>query len=218
VLALAGTGVAIADGLGAFTGGPFNGISTAHHPRTGEDVIDPVTRAYMERTNCKQPDGHSCAPMMVGMRLDTSRRIAQLPGGQNLYVFKTTWKGLCFVVGPPPHPEFNCSRPLSHSHPSTVWFDSTGPHIADWFTFGIALDGLTAVSFEPNGQDLTLSVKDNVWTYRSDSFGAMTALQGLPLTAHFANGRTVVDKCTDCLSRRILQRLGLPKSQMPHGH
>ncbi len=215
VLALAGTSVAIANSLGAFSGGAFNGISAAHHRRTAEDVIDPATRAYMERTNCKQPDGRACAPMMVGMRLGTSRRIAQLPGGQNLYVFKTTWKGLCYVAGPPPHGEFNCSRPLSRSHPSTVWFYSNSPHMSDWFTFGIALDGVTAVSFEPNGQDITLPVKNNVWTYRSESFEAMTALQGLPLTAHFADGRTVTDKCTDSLSRRELRLLGVPKSQMP---
>jgi hypothetical protein len=38
VLALAGMGVAIANGLGAFDGGVFNGISAAHHPRTSDDV------------------------------------------------------------------------------------------------------------------------------------------------------------------------------------
>ena len=215
VIALAGTGVAIANSLGAFSGGVFNGISAAHHPRTPAVVIDPASRAYLERANCKQPDGHPCAPMMVGMRFDTSRRIAQLAGGQNLYIFKTTWKGLCFVVGPPPHPDFNCSQPLSRSHPSTVWFNSTGPHISDWFTFGIARDGVTAVSFKPKGLEITLPVKGNVWTYRGDSFEATTALLGLPLTAHFVDGRTVVDKCTDSLSRRNLRRLGVPKSQIP---
>jgi hypothetical protein len=88
--------------------------------------------------------------------------------------------------------------------------------MSDWFTFGIALDGVTAVSFDPNGQEeITLPVEGNVWTYRSDSFDAMTALQGLPLTAHFADGRTVVDKCTDSLSRQELRDLGVSKSQMP---
>src|SRR5215471_14498046 len=33
VIALAGTSVAIANRLGAFDGGVFNGISAAHHPR-----------------------------------------------------------------------------------------------------------------------------------------------------------------------------------------
>lgn len=214
VLALAATGVAIANGLGAFTGGAFNGLSAAHHPRTAADVVDPTTRAYIERKNCQQPDGRPCAPMIVGLRFGTSRRIAQLPGGQNLYVLKTTWKGLCYVAGPPPHGRFNCSRPLSRSHPSTVWYDSSSPHPSDWFAFGYAINGVTAVSFEPNGQELTLTVKDNVWTYRSDSFEASLALGGLPLTAHFVDGTTVTDKCTDSLSRRELRLLGVPKSQM----
>jgi hypothetical protein len=215
VLALAATGVAIANGLGAFNGGVFNGLSSAHHPRTSDDVIDPATRAYIERKNCKQPDGRPCAPMIVGMRFGTSRRIAQLPDGQSLYVLKTTWDGLCFVAGPPPHGRFNCSRPLSRAHPSTVWFDSSGPDVSSWFTFGVALDGVTSVSFEPNGQKLTLPVKGNVWTYHGDSFEATTALIGLPLTAHFADGKTVTDNCTDSLSRHELRLLGAPKSQIP---
>jgi hypothetical protein len=215
VLALAGTGVSIAAGLGAFTGGSFNGIGSAHHPRTSADVIDAASRAYMERKGCTQPDGRPCAPMMAGMRFGTSRRIAQLPGGQSLYVLKTTWKGLCFVAGPPPYPDFACSGPLSRSHPSTVWFYSTSSDLSDWFVFGIAVDGVTAVSFEPHGQEITVPVKGNVWTYRGDSMLATAALQTLPLTAHFADGRTVVDKCTDCLSRRTLRRLGVPKSQLP---
>lgn len=217
VTALAGTGVAIADGLGAFDGGAFNGISAAHHPRTSDDVIDPATQAYMERKGCTQPDGSPCAPMMVGMRLDTSRRIAQLPDGANLYIFKTTWQGLCFVSGPPPRGhEFLCSGPLSHSHPSTAWFYSDGSNDgSDWFTFGIAVDGVTAVSFEQNGREVTVPVKGNVWTYRSDSMYATIAIGGLPLTAHFADGTTVVDDCPDWISPETLGRLGQPASAMP---
>lgn len=214
VLAFAGTGVAIANSLGAFSGGVFNGMHAARHPRTADDVIDPATRAYMERTNCKQPDGRACAPMMVGIRFGTSRHIAQLPGGQNLYVFKTSWRGLCYVVGPQPHGQFNCSRPLSRSHPSTAWFYSNRPHISDWFTFGIALDGVTAVSFDSNGQEVTVPVKDNTWTYRGGSVEDNMQVQTLPLTAHFADGRTVTDKCTQSLSREELRLLGVPKSQL----
>lgn len=204
LLALAGTSVAIANGLGAFSG-VFNGIGSANHPRTAADVIDPASRAYLERS-------------ANWMRLDTSRRIAQLPGGRNLYVLKTTWKGLCDVVAPTSGSDYNCSRPLSRSHPSTVWFNASSPDSSDWFLFGIALDGVTAVSFEPNGQEVTLPVRDNVWMYRGDSFEAMTALIGLPLTAHFADGRTVVDKCADTMSRREYRRLGvrlgIPKSEI----
>jgi hypothetical protein len=182
VLAFAGTSAAIADGLGAFDGGVYNGISSVHHPRTSEDVIDPATQAYMERKGCTQPDGSPCNPIVFGMLLDTSRRIAQLPSGESLYVFQTSWKGICFVSGPPPagH-EFECSGPLSHAHPSTVWVyteDSDDP--SDWLAFGIAVDGVTSVSFEQNGHEVTAPVKGNVWTYRGDSVWATMGLQGLP--------------------------------------
>ena len=203
VLALAGTGVAIANRLGAFDGGVFNGIGAAHHPQTSDDVIDPAIRAYMDGNGCKHP----CHPL-------DSRRIAQLPDGANLYVFGTTWKGLCFVAGPPPTPA-NCSSALSRSHPSTVWFYSSGSDSSDWFVFGVAVDGVTEVSFEPNGQQVTVPVKGNVWTYRNDSLSAMTGLIGLPLTAHFADGTTVVDSCPDWMSRQTLRRLGTPPSAMP---
>lgn len=212
VLALAGTGVAIANGLGAFDGGVFNGISAAHHPRTSDDVIDKAMRDYMDRKGCTLPGGHPCYPMMVGMLFDTSRRIAQLPDGANLYVFKTTWKGLCFVAGPPPTPQFNCSGPLSRSHPSTAWFYSNTPDMSDWFIFGIAVDGVTSVSFELNGQDVTVPVTGNVWTYRSNDFGTNPRF---PLTAHFADGSTVDDQCPGWMSRSILRRLGTPESAMP---
>src|SRR5262249_29836793 len=146
------------------------------------------------------------------MRFDTSRRIVQLPGGANLYVFKTAWRGLCFVAGPPPTPQFNCSGPLSHSHPSTSWFYSNTPERSDWFMFGIAVDGVTAVSFESNGEDVTVPVEGNVWTYRAADPGDDPSF---PLTSHFADGTAVVDNCADWLSPQTLRQLGLPAAQAP---
>ena len=172
VAALALAGVAIADGLGA-----FSGIGAAQHPQTGADVIDPATRAYME--------GGSSMPIIGGLLFDTARVVGQLPSGQNIYVIANKRDALCFVVGPP-HPEWNCDDPLSRSHPSTVFFYGQDPSAPT--TFGIALDGVTAVSFDQDGQELTVPVKDNVWIYPGDAFyGAMVSL-----TAHFADGTTVV--------------------------
>jgi len=215
VLALVGTSVAIADRLGAFDGGPFNGIGAAHHRRTGRDVIDPTTRAYLERKNCGLP---ICAPMIRGERLETSHRIGRIPSGRNIYVFTTTWKGLCYVLGPPPPDDFNCSRPLGRAHPSTA-FIAGGADPSDDLAFGIARDGVTSISFELNGHEVTVPVRNNVWTYRSDSTSAREALRAASaptrsLTARFADGRNVVDQCPTCLSRRILRRLGLPKSRL----
>lgn len=172
--ALAGAGVAIADGLGA-----FNGISAAQHPQTGADVIDPATRAYME--------GGSSMPIIGGLLFDTARVVGQIPSGQNVYVITTRSNSLCFVVGPP-QPEWNCEDPLGNSHPSAVFaYTQDGK---PYTVVGIALDDVTAVSFNENGQEVTVPVTNNVWTYQSDSSDALAAPM-FALTVHFADGTTV---------------------------
>lgn len=175
VTALAGTGVAIADGLGA-----FNGIGAAQHPQTGADVIDPATRAYME--------GGSNMPIIGGLLFDTARVVGQIPSGQNIYVITTKSNSLCFVVGPP-HPEWNCEDPLSRSHSSAIFaYTQDGK---PYTVVGIALDGVTAVSFDENGQGVSLPVENNIWTYQSDSSDALASPM-FALTVHFADGTTVV--------------------------
>jgi hypothetical protein len=177
--ALALTAVAVADGLGA-----FDGIGAAQHPQTGADVIDPATRAYMECRTETTP----CMPIIRGILFQTARVVGRLPSGQNIYVVTTTSNSLCFVVGPP-HPEWSCDDPLSRSHPSTVFLYGQDPAITPP-TFGIALDGVTSVSFDANGREVTVPVKDNVWIYPGNVlFGAYSRL-----TAHFADGSTVVQK------------------------
>ncbi len=178
-VALVLTGVAIADGLGA-----FDGISAAQHPRTGADVIDPATRAYMECETSVKP----CMPVIRGLLFDTARVVGHLPSGQNIYVIATASNGpgLCFVVGPP-YPEWSCDDPLSRSHPSTVFVYGQDPNVTPP-TFGIALDGVTAVSFKVKGKEITVPVKDNVWIYPDDVFFNAYSR----LTAHFADGSTVV--------------------------
>ena len=184
--ALAGAGVAIADGLGA-----FNGIGAAQHPQTGADVIDPATQAYMEGQDCNnlpsQPSPH-CMPVIRGLLFDTARVVGQIPSGQNIYVISTKSDSLCFVVGPP-QPEWNCEDPLSRSHPSVVFpYTQDG---APYTVVGIALDGVTTVSFNEDGQDVTLPVKDNVWTWQTDSSDGLASPMS-SLTAHFADGTSVV--------------------------
>lgn len=184
--ALAGAGVAIAAGFGA-----FNGIAAAQHPQTGADVIDPTTMAHMQDKNCKSgPDATPpvCMAMIGGLLFDTARVVGQIPSGQNIYVITNTSNSLCFVVGPP-HPEWNCDDPLSHSHPSTI-FDYTA-NGAPYTLVGIAVDGVTSVSFEEDGQEVSVPVKDNVWTYQTDVTDALYNPM-VSLTVHFAGGETVV--------------------------
>lgn len=177
---LAVTGVAIADGLGA-----FNGIGAAQHPPTGADVIDPATRAYME---CQGVAWPCMAPPPRGVRWDTTRVVGRLPTGQNIYVFTTKSNELCYVVGPP-RPEWNCEDPLTRSHPSTVFeYSEEG---TPYTLVGIALDGIASVSFDERGRAVTVPVKDNVWIYRTGYAEAFYDA-GSALTAHFADGSTVV--------------------------
>jgi hypothetical protein len=180
--ALAGAGVAIAAGLGAFAG-----IGAAQHPQTGADVIDPATGAYLQEN-------------LAGIQLDTARHIGHLPDGQNVYVVTGTQNDLCTVVGPP-NAFVQCGDPLSDSHPATITGDyavKNGSSIR-WVIFGLALDGVTSVSFQatqadgggPAGPEVTVPVNDNLWIYPSDDASEVDVSQ--PFTAHFADGTTVVE-------------------------
>jgi hypothetical protein len=201
--ALALAGIAIADGLGI-----FNGISSVQHPQTTGDEIDPATKAYVDRANCTQPNGQPCAPMISGLKFDTARHLSRLPDGQNIYVIGCGEADLCTVVGPP-HPRFEDHSPLSKAHPATIetYFaiNDSDSSANRWFTFGVALDGATSVSFDlgetadgaPTGPRVTVPVNDNFWIYEApagDLHGIPTVLQ--PLTVHFADGTSVTMPAT----------------------
>jgi hypothetical protein len=182
VLAFVVAGVAIADGLGA-----FDGIRAAQHPRTGSDVIDPATWAAIE---------HGSMPIPIGLLFDTARRVGQLPTGQNVYVIARSGHddNLCVIVGPS-QPESTCHSTLSRKRPTTVLVDAQD--LKNRIVFGVALDGVTAVSWEADGRNITVPVKDNLWAYTTEDWTALTGPQ-LSLTAHFADGTTVVDNCPMC--------------------
>lgn len=189
---------AIAGALGA-----FNGIGAAQHPQTGADVIDPATAAYMEDKNCNGPGEPACQGRIVGLQLDTARHIGQLPDGQNIYVLSCAHANLCTVIGPP-HPTWAVNSPLSSSHPSTIFsylaVNGADPSANQWFTFGVALDGVVSVTFQsyeadgatPAGPNVTVPVHENFWVYKADHMP--TVLQ--PVTAHFADGTTVTEPAT----------------------
>jgi hypothetical protein len=168
--ALALTGVGIADGLGA-----FNGISAADHPQIGADVLDPQTVAKLQQT-CGSKNVTGFYRPQCHLVLDSARLIGQLPSGHNLYVITDTHGDLCVVN---PGILMTCGKGLSPSRPITA--TSIGQ-----LTFGVARDGVTAVSFQRAGSEVTVPVKDNVWVYKGVSLPEAGAL-----TAHFDNGMTV---------------------------
>jgi hypothetical protein len=167
---LALTGVAIADGIGA-----FKGIGAAQRPQTGTDVLDPQTVARLEQ-NCSSGDAPASDYFpQCHLVLDSARLIGQLPSGGKLYAIADTRSDLCLVdpTG------MICGTALTPSKP--IEDESVGE-----LMFGVALDGVTAISFEKAGKEVTIPVNNNVWVYEGASLPEAGAL-----TAHFDNGRTV---------------------------
>ncbi|HEY2209740.1 MAG TPA: hypothetical protein VGH26_10685 [Gaiellaceae bacterium] len=180
VAALAGAGVGIAAGFGAFDeSSPFDGISAAQHPPTAADKLDPAVAA-------------SFAP---DLRRDAGivRFVTQLGDGVRIYAVATAGGGLCSIAErlPGPHTvkgkptEIACGTRLTQKRPTTLTsFLATGERPP--FSWGIALDNVTAVSFTAGGQEVTVPLKDNVWAYH----GKKDLIGAVPLTVHFTDGST----------------------------
>jgi hypothetical protein len=156
--ALVGAGVAIAAGIGA-----FDGISAANHPQTSTDKLDAAMVDLVAEANVSlraipnDPDGQVVA--------SSSRLIGQLANGANVYVMPTTTNKLCVVTQTTPRSEnysgIVCIDPLSQSEPTTLV--SKPP-----LTYGVAQDDVASVSFgTPSGQ-VTVPVKNNIWSYEGD--------------------------------------------------
>jgi hypothetical protein len=170
MIALVLAGIAIADGLGA-----FDGISAAQHPQTGADVLDPQTVARLEQTCSSSGNPSSIYFPQCHLILDSARFVAQLPSGRKLYVITDTRGDLCMVdpTG------MVCGTGLTPSRP--IEDESVGE-----LMFGLALDGVTSISFERAGKEVMVPVRDNVWVYEGASLPEAGAL-----TAHFEDGTTV---------------------------
>jgi hypothetical protein len=155
--ALVGIGVAIAAGFGA-----FNGISAAQRPQTPADRIDPALLAEINMTRKSVGPG-------AELLADSSRLIRRLPGGARIYTAATKDGELCVLglgldrgAG-----AMGCGPPLpTQSQPITLSsFANRGTPI-NW---GLALDHITAVTFQLGGREMTVPVKNNAWAYEGPS-------------------------------------------------
>ena len=108
---------------------------------------------------------------------DSSRLLRQLPDGQRVYVITDTQEDFCVFI---PEREMGCGGSLTPARPIMASSFGDAMH-------GEALDGVTTVSFEIAGQDVSVRVKDNVWAYE----GPHGATLPKALVAHFADGTTV---------------------------
>jgi hypothetical protein len=171
VAALAGAGVAIAAGLGA-----FNGISAAQHPQTPADRIDPKLLAQINTANANVRGG-------PGQLLPDSARLVKEVSGARIYVVATNTGQLCVLaqrevggVG------MGCGSSLTQSEPTTVASFNVNHKRITW---GITVDGVTAVSFIAGGKQVTVPVVHNVWVYQGNYTGVPDSL-----AVRRANGNT----------------------------
>jgi len=171
------TGAAIAD-VNPFTGiAAFVGIGAADHAQTPQDVLDPTAAALVQKFNDRLTRS--------GLRHvlpDTARLVGQLADGHKIYVLATTTDELCIVID---QMGATLGAPPSRNEPTTIaTFDDVvnGPNATAPISWGIAKDGVTAVSFMGGGNEQTVSVVNNVWAYEGEN----SALQSI--TVHYADG------------------------------
>jgi hypothetical protein len=152
-LALVSVGAAYAAGLN-----PFAGISAANHPATPRDALPAPLAAHIAEFSSRMEQmghGHVLA--------DTARLIIQLPSGMRFYTVTTSAGGLCLVNVDPPGGNtqggFQCGDSLIPSRPITLGSEQANTGIPP-VSYGLAMDGVTAVSFGARGTKTTVPLID----------------------------------------------------------
>lgn len=190
--ALAGAGVAIAAGFGA-----FNGISAAQSTTIGANILPPGLLARIDQMNAGDSEGNPSFPQFLP---NTARVLGTMPDGSKVYGLTNTRGDLCLIS----EAGGDCGPPLSSSNPITASSSntptsSTAPSTAagTFIASGVAMDGVTSVSFTitSTGKTVTVPVENNVWVYEEPH---SRAGQIDCIDAHLANGSTVPLPNTSC--------------------
>jgi hypothetical protein len=163
VLVLVLAGAAYAAGFN-----PFAGISAADHPATSNDSLPAFLTADIAQFNSiyeQMGHGH--------LLPDSARFVRQLPSGMRFYTIATSAGGLCLANVYPPGSSnakggYGCGDSLSQSQPITIGSEQPNPATPP-ISYGLAMDGVTAVSFMAEGVETTVLVKDNVWAYEGQA-------------------------------------------------
>jgi hypothetical protein len=138
---------------------PLSGIGAADHPSTPSDRLGPAVKAQLRLD--RPPPG---AVDQIGGRLTGSARfIGTLPNGRRVYVVPTSKGRLCVVVE-----QFaeSCGDPLRQAEPVT--FTTVFRHPGEpTYAYGIARDGVAAVSFTVGGEHVTVPVQHNLFVYET---------------------------------------------------
>lgn len=160
VAALVGVGVAIAAGFGA-----FNGISAAQRPQTPADKIDPRLLALINHANSVRGG--------PGLLLPNSARLVKEVSGARIYVAATSTGQLCVLAERIGGFGMGCGSPLTQSEPTTAASFNVNHERITW---GITVDGVTAVTFMAGGKQVTVPVVHNVWVYQGNYTGVPGSL------------------------------------------
>lgn len=174
--------VAIAAGFGA-----FRGISAAQHTRVGANVLPPRILASIEHQNAHsaayRKEHHTSWP--PSLLPNTARVLGKMPDASKVYGLTDTRGDLCLIgeIGG------SCGPLLSKSRPITFGLSNRSPTTGGTLVAsGVAIDGVTSVSFRIWSKEVTAPVKNNVWIYKNPK---STAKDATCIVAHFADGSTV---------------------------
>ena len=223
----AGLTLALRSGGGGPGGGhpgAFKAISGAQHAQTGANVLPPSILAALERSNADTQRTNARPAKLRSVQfplllLDSARFLGKIPGG-SVYALTNTRGDFCRVDaidaphGGPPGFDETCSPPLDRSQPIQMEASNYGgaTETAVLHVGGVAMDGVTSVSFTVSGKAVTVPVKNNVFGLNRHTVPAKNSVFGLPRqsrppslncpVAHFSDGSIVNAPGYPCRSGR----------------
>ena len=190
-LILVGVSASIALGLrpsgGASPSGvaSFNGLSAAQHAQTGASQLPPAALEQIKRWNAQNAKAHASRPQFDPVQRllpETARNLGKMPDGFPIFVLSDTEGEICLAGGL----AGGCGPPLSRSNPLIVGgVDAPSPG-GSYYAGGVAIDGVTSVSFKAWNREVTVPVKHNIYLDKAHSSAALIEC----VTAHFGDGST----------------------------
>jgi hypothetical protein len=201
--------------------GAFKGIGAAQRAQTAADVLPPKILARIKQLNA---DPIAKERNIPPLRPETARFLGRLLPDEALYVLADSAGDLCYVE---PHLDpgsdlssaflFDeaCSRPLGRSQPIWLADDSVSGNYSGYVgtIVGVAMDGVTSVSFSVAGKAGTVPVKNNVFaselhhpatnTIDSTTYSVNRSKYSVKcVVAHLADGSAMKIRGFECLSGR----------------
>lgn len=174
-------------GFGVSTAGlsPFNGISAAEHATTGADVLPRRILAQIKQMNAQYASASATGFQPLRLLPNTARVLGRAPNGSAVYGLTDNRGDLCTFGDD----GGSCGPPLSRSHPVTIGTANGSPTTGGTLIVsGVAMDGVTSLSFTVWNKKVTVPVKNNVYLYRKPD---STAHDARCVVAHLANGSTL---------------------------